>query len=278
MGGAPARPVARHRPRSRLADLLRPSGRDVRGGWLHPLHGVAGRPVPRRPDPGRRGARARGPTPTDPTSRCTCPPPSGSPPRWRCCSTPTPGARPGGRAPGRGDQAGGPVVSVAPAVWVCPERVGPGELHGVARVVRLQEVGQVVGGADRLAVEAGDHVTLDQSGLGRRRSGQRAVHLGPGGSGARGPAPGAAAEAAEAAAARPAARPAARAAAGVLHADAQEAGGADVDGVRGVAGLDLLGQSTGRWRWGWRSPGSPTPGSPSRWRRRCPCRSPGRRC
>ena len=51
--------VAGRRPRPRLDVLLRPPLRPAGGGRDHPVHGLAGRAVPRRPSAGPRRARTR---------------------------------------------------------------------------------------------------------------------------------------------------------------------------------------------------------------------------
>src|ERR1017187_3003002 len=121
--------------------------------------------------------------------------------------------------------------------------VGPLELDGVARVVGPEEVGQVVRRGDGLPVEAGDHVTLHQAGLGAGRSGQGPFDHGSGGG----------APAATAAPPESTGVPAAEACttaptdatARVLHADTEESCRPDVDGGRLVTGLNLLGDGEG---------------------------------
>src|SRR6185437_14028127 len=134
----------------------------------------------------------------------------------------------------------------------------PADRDLVARVVLDQDLLDVGGRGDRLAAHRGDRVALGQAGAGRRGAGQGAGdgHAAAGaaavGAAAVALAAGAAAvaEAAEAAAEAAAvaeaarvtgatARATARAAAVAL--DAEESGGADVDGGRALAGLDLLG-------------------------------------
>src|ERR1035437_3265169 len=118
--------------------------------------------------------------------------------------------------------------------------VGPLELDGVARVVGPEEVGQVVRRADRLPVEAGDHVTLHQAGLGAGRSGQGPFDHGSGGS-----APAATASPPESTNAPTDATAPTDAAARVLHADTEESCRPVGGGGRPAPGFNLLGDGEG---------------------------------